>query len=95
MSKLAEKPAAGPVPATRGFSAIEFICPNCGSPFWGTESAKDGQKIGRCNGGQYGYGDCRTVWNRSNDWLMFRRVDGRSFATADEYEATIGRGVLR
>lgn len=85
MSKLPETPPARPI-AREGLSSVEWLCPACGSPYWGNSGA-----WGVCHGSQYGRGPCKFRWPRDLDWMYFRRrVDGSEFTSPAEYDAQIG-----
>lgn len=66
----------------KGFQAVRFVCPNCGSDQWGTRA-----EHGHCHGGA----GCRFGWHRKNDHLVFVRVaDGARFASAGELALETG-----
>jgi hypothetical protein len=80
-------PAAPPARQQgRGFLAIEFVCPRCGSRDWGTThlSGLKGYQPsrGQCNGtktDEFGGGfraieRCTFEWLRSEDWTVFQRL---------------------
>lgn len=70
-------------PPTRGYLAVEFICPRCSCKRWGTTSGR-----GHCNGFECGFS-----WDRELDWLYFhRRADGRGFAGPRALQLVIGGG---
>jgi hypothetical protein len=84
-TKLAENPPRRPI-ALEGLSSVEWICPACGSPYWGTSGA---WRI--CRGTQYGFGHCRFKSPVDLDWMYFRRrADASVFTSPAEYEKQIG-----
>jgi len=68
-------------PPSRGFGAVEFICPRCGSKRWGTTHGR-----GHCNGFECGFS-----WARDLDWLhFFRKAGGRGFLSGESLDALVG-----
>ncbi len=88
MPNVATKRPEGLV-STRGFTAVEFICPRCQGRRWGTTAG-----WGHCNARSVG--DCAFSWDRQFDWLYFhRRDDGRGFMSAQALEIVIGPETAR
>jgi len=86
MPKLAETAPGRPASARSGLASVEWICPACGSPYWGSSGA-----WGQCNGPYHGGPHCKFKWPRDLDWMYFvRRADGSKFVSPAEYESTIG-----
>lgn len=83
MTNVALKAPRGPLP-TRGYNAVQFICPRCSGTRWGST-----QGWGHCN--SRSSGDCTFTWDRQFDWLFFhRKADGRGFQNAAALEIVVG-----
>lgn len=68
-------------------TTINFMCPKCGSSYFGSAQNNDGTLTRHCHGDETGR--CRFKFQDSDDWKYFKRVTVESFETPDEYQKAV------